>query len=44
MPRGEVDWEDRARRAQWLLWGALALGVPASYTLAYLNGADLFCF
>ena len=41
---GEVDWEDRARRAQLLLWGSLALGVPASYALAYLNGADLFCF
>lgn len=37
-------WEDRARAAQGLLWAALAIGVPASYAIAYVNGASLFCF
>ena len=43
-PKHEPDWDERARLAQWLLWGALVIGVPATYTAAYLNGADLFCF
>ena len=44
-PRGEAErWEDHALAAQWLVWIALAVGLPASYAFAYLNGASLFCF
>jgi len=42
--RTEPDWEERARMAQWLLWGALVIGLPVTYTAAYLHGADFFCF
>jgi hypothetical protein len=37
-------WSDHARSAQFLLWGALLLGLPASLAYAWLTGAKPFCF
>jgi hypothetical protein len=44
-PRPDAQrWADDARDAEMALWAALVVGVPASYALAYVNGASLFCF
>jgi uncharacterized membrane protein len=40
----EQRWADHARTAQILLWGALLVGLPASYAHAWLSGASFFCF
>ena len=37
-------WERLARLSRVLAWGCLLLGLPASLTYAYLDGASLFCF
>ncbi|HEY3187147.1 MAG TPA: hypothetical protein VGJ70_06715 [Solirubrobacteraceae bacterium] len=37
-------WRAHGFSLQVLLWGALVVGLPARFALAWLSGADLFCF
>ena len=42
-PRAERT-RAHAQTARWLLWLALLVGLPASFTYAWLSGASVFCF
>ena len=40
----EARWRDHVVTARVLVWGALVLGLPASFVYAWFRGAEIFCF